>query len=49
VSDEARIALQRDESYIQSILASTALRATQRAPLDEQAKSEMEQMLLDLR
>jgi hypothetical protein len=48
VSDEARIALQRDESYIQSILASTALRSTQRAPLDEQARSEMDQMLLDL-
>ena len=48
VSDEARIALQRDESYIQSILASTALRSTQRAPLNEQARSEMDQMLLDL-
>ena len=48
VSDDARIALQRDESYIQSILASSKLRATERAPLDEQARSEMEQMLLDL-
>ena len=48
VSDEARIALQRDESYIQSMLASSALRSTQRAPLDEQARSEMDQMLLDL-
>jgi hypothetical protein len=48
VSDDARIALQRDESYIQSILASTALRSTERAPLNEQARSEMDQMLLDL-
>jgi len=48
VSDEARIALQRDESYIQSILASSKLRTTERAPLNEQARSEMEQMLLDL-
>lgn len=49
VSDDARIALQRDESYIQSILASSKLRATQRPPLNEQARAEMDQMLLDLK
>ncbi|GAB2884750.1 hypothetical protein GCM10027046_11630 [Uliginosibacterium flavum] len=49
MSDDARIALQRDESYIQSILASSKLRTTMRPALDEQAKSEMEQMFLDLK
>lgn len=49
VSDEARIALQRDESYIQSILASSTLRSSQRPPLNDQARAEMDQMLLDLR
>lgn len=49
VSEDARIALQRDESYVQSILASTALRQTPRPALDEQAKAEMEQLFLDLK
>ncbi|UXH76214.1 hypothetical protein [Roseateles amylovorans] len=49
VSDDARIALQRDETYIQSIVASTALRQVARPPLDAQARAEMEQLLLDLR
>lgn len=49
VSDDARIALQRDETYIQSIVASTALRQIARPPLDEQARAQMEQLLLDLR
>ncbi len=48
VSEDARIALQRDESYIQSILGATALRATERPALSEEAKAEMDQMLLFL-
>lgn len=49
VSEDARIALQRDESYVQSILASTALRQTPRAALNDEAKAEMEQLFLDLK
>lgn len=49
VSEDARLALQRDESYVQSILASTALRQTPRPALNDQAKAEMEQLLLDLK
>jgi hypothetical protein len=49
VSDEARIALQRDETYIQSIVASSALRLIPRPALDEQARIEMDQLLLDLK
>lgn len=49
VSEDARIALQRDESYIQSIVASSALRQTARPVLDEQAQAEMDQLFLDLR
>lgn len=49
ISEEARLALQRDESYVQSILAATALRQTPRPALNEQAKAEMEQLLLDLK
>ena len=48
VSEDARIALQRDESYIQSLLAASALRATPRPVLDEAARAEMEQLFLDL-
>lgn len=49
VSEEARIALQRDESYIQSIVAAQKLRSTARPALDAQAHAEMEQLFLDLR
>lgn len=49
VSEEARIALQREESYIQSIVASSGLRQTARPVLDEQARAEMEQLFLDLK
>jgi hypothetical protein len=49
VSDEAQIALQRDESYIQSIVASAALRRSERPAMDEEARSEMEKLFLDLR
>lgn len=49
VSDDARIALQRDESYIQSILSSSKLRATARPALDEETQSQMDLMLLGLK
>jgi hypothetical protein len=49
VSEDARIALQRDEAYVQSILASTTLRQTPRPALNDQAKAEMEQLFLDLK
>lgn len=49
VSEEARIALQRDEHFVQSILASAALRQTLRPALNEEAKAEMEKLLLDLK
>lgn len=49
ISEDARIALQRDETYVQSILASSALRQTPRPAMDEQSKAEMEQLFLDLK
>jgi hypothetical protein len=49
VSDEGKIALQRDETYIQSIIAANKLKSVARPNLDEQSKAEIEQLLLDLR
>lgn len=49
VSDEARIALQRDETFIQSIIASNKLKSIARPSLDHESKAELEQLLLDLR
>lgn len=49
VSEEARIALQRDESYIQSLVAASKLRVIDRPALSAQAKAQVEQLMLDLR
>jgi hypothetical protein len=49
VSDEAKIALQRDETYIQSIVAANKLKSIARPTMDPESKAEIEQLLLDLR
>lgn len=49
VSQDAQIALQRDETFIQSIIASNKLKSVERPRLDAEAQAEVEQMLLDLR
>lgn len=48
VDDKARIALQHDETYIQSLVSATKLRAIERPAMDEESKREYDQMLLDL-
>ncbi|MBW0449427.1 hypothetical protein EN871_11655 [bacterium M00.F.Ca.ET.228.01.1.1] len=48
-SEEARIALQKDEAYMHSIVGAAHLRAIERPELDEAGKAEVEQLLLDLR
>lgn len=48
-SQDAQIALQRDETFIQSIIASNKLKAVERPSLDAEGKAELEQLLLDLR
>ncbi|MDG0024939.1 hypothetical protein [Trinickia sp. Y13] len=48
-SDDARIALQKDEAYMHSIVGAAHLRAIKRPELDEAGKAEVEQLLLDLR
>ena len=46
VNEEARIALQRDETYIQSLVSASKLKELARPEMDDQAKYEMEQILL---
>lgn len=46
VNQEARIALTKDEKYIQSIVSAAELRKRDRAAIDEQAKHEYEQLML---
>lgn len=46
-NEDARIALQRDESYIQSLVAASKLRETARPALDEQSRREYDQLLLN--
>jgi hypothetical protein len=46
VNQEARIALTKDEVYIQSLISSTELRRRERQLQDEQAKHEYEQLIL---
>lgn len=49
VNEEARIALQHDESFIQSLISATKLRATERPALDTESKNTYDQLILDLR
>lgn len=49
VSEEARLALQRDEAYIQSLVSATKLRSVERPALDSESRTQYEQMLLDLK
>lgn len=48
-NDEARIALQRDESYLHSVVGASEFRKIERPELDEAGKAEVEQLLLDLK
>ncbi|RGE38329.1 hypothetical protein DZC30_22645 [Comamonas testosteroni] len=48
-SQDAQIALQRDESFIQSIIASNKLKSIERPKLDAESTAQIEQLLLDLR
>jgi hypothetical protein len=47
-SQDAQIALQRDETFIQSIIASNKLKSIERPNLDADSKAQLEQLLLDL-
>lgn len=49
VNEEARIALQKDETYIQSLVSATKLRSTARPALDPESRHQYDQLLLDLR
>ena len=46
VDEEARIALSRDEKYIQSIISSAELQAREHTKLSEESASQFEQLLL---
>ena len=48
VDQDARIALTRDEEYIQSLISATELRKRERAVIDHQASIEFDQLLLKL-
>jgi hypothetical protein len=48
VDKEARIALSKDEEYIQSLISSAEMKKRQRQLTDEQAVHEFEQLLLKL-
>jgi hypothetical protein len=47
INDDARLALQRDEAYIQSLVSAAKLRETARPVLDEVATREYDQLLLN--
>lgn len=49
VKEEARIALQQDERYVQSLVAAKNFREYEKPHLDEEARNEMEQLLLNLK
>lgn len=49
VNEDARLALQHDEAYIQSLVSATKLRATERPALDAESKLLYDQLILDLR
>lgn len=46
IDQEARIALQQDQTYIESIVSSARLRETETVSLDEEAKEELDNLLL---
>lgn len=48
VNEEARLALQQDETYIQSIVSASKLRESERPKLDEDSQWQYDQLLLDL-
>lgn len=47
VNEEARLALQQDETYIQSLVSASKLRETERPKLDAEAQRQYDQLLLD--
>lgn len=47
VNEDARLALQRDESYIQSLVSASKLRETSRPAMDDETKHEYEQLLMN--
>jgi hypothetical protein len=49
VNEDARLALQRDESYIQSLVSATKLRLVERPALDPGSKHQYDQLILDLK
>ena len=49
VNEDARLALQRDESYIQSLVSATKLRLVERPTLDPESKQQYDQLILDLK
>ena len=49
VNEDARLALQRDESYIQSLVSATRLRLVERPALDQESKQQYDQLILDLK
>lgn len=46
INQDARIALQKDQSYIESVLASTELRKSETITLDEESKEQLDDILL---
>lgn len=46
VNEDARMALQKDQSYIESIIASTKLRESEKIALDEETKEELDNLLI---
>ncbi|MXW50611.1 MAG: hypothetical protein F4X81_16405 [Gammaproteobacteria bacterium] len=48
VNQDARIALTRDEEYIQSLISSKELKKRDESPIDPQASVELEQLILKL-
>ncbi len=46
INQEARIALQHDQTYIESIISSSDLRKSETVTLDEEAKEEFDNLLL---
>jgi hypothetical protein len=48
VDQEARIALSKDEEYVQSLISSSELRKRQKQVTDAQAAYEFEQLILKL-
>lgn len=49
VKEDARIALQQDEKYVQSLVAANRFREIEQPDLSEEGKREVEQFLLDLK